>query len=769
MISKKLVHKLTILSIVPVIISMILFGSISYTIYKDQLIHQRIEEARSLILLSSHEMENPLYFVQLDKLNAIIGNIKENDNVIAVFVLDTGGKVITDGTYENRFYGQIMTDDFSERSIKSTESTVVIENNVIRISAPVFITEKIGTIMIHFSLKELDTVLMNLIILLVVIGTIIVIVISGINFSVSNTISKPVTDLRDATNEIAKGNFRARIEKRSDDEIGELAGTFNKMAEDLQTSSDERRQAEQRMTRLNECLLGFGADPVKNINSLTALCGELMGASCALYNRLENGTLCSLGQWNTPPGYKSVDDPEGHICSDVINRCENGVIVIHNLPETEYAHTDPNILPNKLKTYIGKSVKFSEKCVGSLCVVYQDDFSPGEDDKRLMGVIASAIGVEEKRRQAEEALKRLSSAVDQSGDSVIITNKKANIEYVNPAFEKLTGFSLAEVIGKNPNFLKSGKHDKKFYNELNDTITSGSAFSAEIINKKKNSELFISETTIMPIRDMQGNITHFVTTSKDITERRKSEKMRIENEQLALASKAKSEFLANMSHELRTPLNSIIGFSELMEMNTSLDNAQKHYLENVITSGKFLLNLINDILDLSKVEAGKIELVIDKINVPSFIAEILILIKEKASKQNVILKKELDPALSYIEADQRRLKQILFNLLSNAVKFSKSGGGTVTITARKEGDTAKFSISDTGIGIRDGDMDKLFSAFEQLDSGITKKYGGTGLGLAITKKLVELHGGRITVDSRYDEGSTFTFTLPIEAEKNGVF
>ncbi len=769
MISKKLVHKLTVLSIVPVIISMILFGSISYTIYKDQLIHQRIEEARYLILLSSQEMENPLYFVQLDKLNAIIRNIKENHNVIAVFVLDTRGKVITDGTYENRFYGQVMADDFSERSIKSGESIVVIENNVIRISAPVFITEKIGTIMIYFSLKELDTVLMNLMILLVVIGTIIVIVISGINFSISKNISKPITELKDAANEIAKGNFSARIEKRSDDEIGELAGTFDKMAEDLQRSSNEREHAEERMARLNECLLGFGADPVENINSLTALCGELMGASCALYNRLENGMLCSLGQWNTPPGYKSVDNPEGHICSDVINHCEDGVIVIHNLPETEYAHTDPNILPNKLKTYIGKSVKFSEKCVGSLCVLYQDDFSPGEDDKRLMGVIASAIGVEEKRRQAEEALKRLSSAVDQSGDSVIITNKKANIEYVNPAFEKLTGFSLAEVVGKNPNFLKSGKHDKKFYNELNDIITSGSAFSAEIINKKKNGELFISETTIMPIRDMQGNITHFVTTSKDITERRKSEKMRIENEQLALASKAKSEFLANMSHELRTPLNSIIGFSELMEMNTPLDNAQKHYLENVITSGKFLLNLINDILDLSKVEAGKIELVIDKINVPSFIDEILILIKEKASKQNVILKKELDPALSYIEADQQRLKQILFNLLSNAVKFSKPGGGTVTITARKEGDTAKFSISDTGIGIRDGDMDKLFSAFEQLDSGITKKYGGTGLGLAITKKLVELHGGRITVDSRYGEGSTFTFTLPIEAEKNGVF
>lgn len=525
----------------------------------------------------------------------------------------------------------------------------------------------------------------------------------------------------------------------------------------------ERKRTEDRMAKLNECLLGFGADPVENIQSLTVMCGELMGAACALYNRLENGMICSVGQWNAPLGYKTVDRPDGHICYDVIKRCVDDVTVIHDLDETEYARSDPNVVPYRLKTYIGKSLRFGEKCVASLCVLYKEDYYPSEDDKRLIGIIASAIGVEEKRRQAEDTFKKLSSAIEQSGDCVIITNKDENIEYINPAFEKLTGFIKEEVIGKKPNFLKSGKHDKEFYQKLYRTINSGRIFRAEINNKKKNGEIYIAETTIVPIKDAQGNIMHFVSTEKDMTERKKAQTMLIENQKLAFASKAKSEFLANMSHELRTPLNSIIGFSELMVMNTSLDNKQKHYLQNVITSGKFLLNLINDILDLSKVEAGKIELVIDKIDVPSVLGETLSLIKEKASKHNIILKKDLDPALSDIEADQQRLKQILFNLLSNAVKFSKQEGGTVTITAKKEGDMAKFSVSDTGIGIRDEDMNKLFSAFEQLDSGITKKYGGTGLGLAITKKLVELHGGRITVESRYGEGSTFTFTLPISA------
>jgi signal transduction histidine kinase len=243
----------------------------------------------------------------------------------------------------------------------------------------------------------------------------------------------------------------------------------------------------------------------------------------------------------------------------------------------------------------------------------------------------------------------------------------------------------------------------------------------------------------------------------------KALKIQNENESLAHASKAKSEFLANMSHELRTPLNSVIGFSELMKMNTTLTEKQEHYVENILTSGKFLLELINDILDLSKVEAGKIELFIDQIKVPSLIDEILSLIKEKASKQNILLNKELDPDLLFMKADQQRFKQILFNLLSNAVKFSKPEGGTITIAAKKEGDLAKFSVSDTGIGIKKEDMEKLFKEFEQLDSGITKQYGGTGLGLAISKRLVELHGGRIWVESKVGEGSTFTFTLPIKS------
>lgn len=247
-------------------------------------------------------------------------------------------------------------------------------------------------------------------------------------------------------------------------------------------------------------------------------------------------------------------------------------------------------------------------------------------------------------------------------------------------------------------------------------------------------------------------------------QKKTNEELRQNRDQLEYVSKSKSEFLANMSHELRTPLNSIIGFSELMELKSQgeLNEKQEHYVGNIIKSGKFLLNLINDILDLSKVEAGKIELVIEKLFVPTAIEETLILLKEKASKHKIKLRKELDPDLKDIEADQQRFKQILFNLFSNAIKFSKPEGGTIIVTSKKEGDMARFSVSDTGIGIKEEDLGKLFKEFGQADARISKQYGGTGLGLAITKMLVELHGGKIWVESKYGEGSTFTFTLPIK-------
>ncbi|GAB4413567.1 MAG: hypothetical protein OHK0032_09680 [Thermodesulfovibrionales bacterium] len=237
------------------------------------------------------------------------------------------------------------------------------------------------------------------------------------------------------------------------------------------------------------------------------------------------------------------------------------------------------------------------------------------------------------------------------------------------------------------------------------------------------------------------------------------------NMRLQEVSEAKSDFLANMSHELRTPLNSIIGFSEVLQdgLYGELTEKQAEYVRDINTSGRHLLDLINDILDLSKVESGKVELELSRFSLRELLNSSITIFRERAMKQNLSLSLGIEPGADVeIEADLRRMKQIMFNLLSNAVKFTPDGG-TVSVKARKvQGeDFIEITVADTGIGIKPEDMPKLFKEFTQLESPYTKNYEGTGLGLALTKRLVELHSGRIWAESEYGRGSRFTFTIPI--------
>ncbi len=245
-----------------------------------------------------------------------------------------------------------------------------------------------------------------------------------------------------------------------------------------------------------------------------------------------------------------------------------------------------------------------------------------------------------------------------------------------------------------------------------------------------------------------------------IAEREKAEEMRIERERIEYARRVKNEFIANLGHEMRTHLNSIIGFSELLK-TAGLNEKQQRYVSNILKSGNLQLVIISDLLDLSKVEAGKMELSLERIYVPEVIDEALAPLKETAERQKVMVKKELDSALEFMEADRYIFKQVMYNLLSNAIKFSKEEGGVVTITTRKVDGTASFSVRDSGIGIRKEDLERVFNQFPHIDTG-ARKFEGTGLGLALSKQLVELHGGRIRAESMFGEGSTFTFALPIE-------
>jgi signal transduction histidine kinase len=233
--------------------------------------------------------------------------------------------------------------------------------------------------------------------------------------------------------------------------------------------------------------------------------------------------------------------------------------------------------------------------------------------------------------------------------------------------------------------------------------------------------------------------------------------------QLEVANQHKSEFLANMSHELRTPLNAIIGFSEVLleRLFGDLNEKQDDYLKDIHSSGRHLLNLINDILDLSKVEAGRMELDLSTFDLPTAIANAMTLIRERAQNHGIAIAQDVAQELGDIVADERKFKQILLNLLSNAVKFTPDGG-RIEVKARSTGDNLIVAVHDTGIGIAPEDQETVFEEFRQVGRNYTSKQEGTGLGLALTRRFVELHGGRISVDSKPGEGSTFTFTLPLK-------
>jgi len=233
------------------------------------------------------------------------------------------------------------------------------------------------------------------------------------------------------------------------------------------------------------------------------------------------------------------------------------------------------------------------------------------------------------------------------------------------------------------------------------------------------------------------------------------------NRELGAASRHKSEFLANMSHELRTPLNAVIGFSEvlLQRMFGELNSKQDEYLKDIYASGQHLLSLINDILDLSKIEAGRMELAPVPFHLPTALENAVTLVKERASRHGIALQLDIDPGLEELVGDERKVKQVLLNLLSNAVKFTPDGG-RICLKATQRNGTVEIAVTDTGIGIAGEDQAAIFEEFRQVGQAARKREG-TGLGLALARKFVELHGGRLWVKSEVGGGSTFTFTLPV--------
>jgi PAS domain S-box-containing protein len=387
-----------------------------------------------------------------------------------------------------------------------------------------------------------------------------------------------------------------------------------------------------------------------------------------------------------------------------------------------------------------------------------------------------------------ERLRLLESVVVNAKDSILITEAEPRelpgprIVYCNAAFTATTGYSEDEVLGKTPRILQGADTDPVATRRIRETLLAWKPIEIELLNYKKGGEPFWVELSIVPVADERGWFTHWVSVQRDVTERRIAvetrtramlaeagnqklqgitDELRLALDAAEAANVAKSQFLANMSHEIRTPLNGVLGMTQALWMD-DLTPSQRERVAIIRDCGRSLLAVLNDILDLSKIESGRLELEVVAFDINQMAAAVCAAFTELANRNGVSFGATVsDDASGYWLGDSVRIRQILYNLASNGLKFTGQGEVQIQIDRDEDGNL-RFKVRDTGIGMAADKITSLFSKFYQTDNSITRRFGGTGLGLAISRQLCDLMGGAITVQSVEGVGSTFCVTLPLE-------
>ncbi len=445
----------------------------------------------------------------------------------------------------------------------------------------------------------------------------------------------------------------------------------------------------------------------------------------------------------------------------LIGKTKNEIIGMH------HSHLHPSSDHEKYqqifkKVALGEMKPYDEE----IYVIHKDGHSiPVEissnqfmlgDKKVIQGIFRDVS----ERYQAEEQIRILSRAVEQSPDSIVITDTAGNIEYVNPKFSQLTGYAIEEVIGKNPRVLKSGEAPREVYERLWKNITTGNEWHGEFHNRKKNGELYWESASITPIRDSKNNITHFLAVKEDITVKKQMTRELIEAKEKAEESdRLKSQFLAQMSHEIRTPLNIILSYGSLLreELENKFDNSYTKIFNSIDSASKRLLRTIDLILNMAAIQTGNFKPRFTKVNLVEIIKNLLFEFKNTADLKNLSLDFNPNNSKPGIVTDEYIITEILQNLIDNAIKYTHKG--KVEIKIREDDENIIIEIEDTGIGISKEYLPKLFNPFSQEEMGYSRKFEGNGLGLALVKNYCDLIGATINVKSEKGKGSAFNVVL----------
>lgn len=527
----------------------------------------------------------------------------------------------------------------------------------------------------------------------------------------------------------------------------------------------ERKKIEHSLARINKCLLSLGTDINQNINQLVRLCGELMGAACALYNKLDKGILCSIGQWNTPRDYIAEDNPDGHICYDVIKQGGNQPLIVHNLPESHYAQTDQNIKKYNLQTYIGIAVKCNEKYVGSLCVVYQHDFKPGVTDLEIMGIIASALGTQENYKQTKDKLKEsteLYRILYEENPSMYFTvDEKGIVLSVNNFGAKQLGFMSHELTGKPVLTVFHDKDREAVTEQLNACLQNpGQIMTWEFRKVRKDGTVIWVKEAARSIEHGDGNKTILIVC-EDISDRIKS---KIEKTEI-LKKLAKTEKLAilgqitaTIAHEINNPLDILQTKLYLLQKKLIKENQNQDLWDHITKIRQQIYrldHLAKKILNFAKPDSIKLK--------PVQIDQILRRSIESLAdyfNESISLEIDCESNIPLVQGDDLALEIVFNNLIINSLESIKKSGKIKVTTKMLNEQMIEIKIEDTGKGIAEDDISKIFDPFFTTKD----KTGGIGLGLALCKYIIDQHRGKIMVQSKPKKGTIFSIHLYINPE-----
>jgi PAS domain S-box-containing protein len=421
------------------------------------------------------------------------------------------------------------------------------------------------------------------------------------------------------------------------------------------------------------------------------------------------------------------------------------------------------VLPAYFKTGLCTDVpyQFVTKS-GALVDVLLSAIAERDADGNVVRSLAVLNDVTERRR-AEAEMQRLASIVQLSSDAIVSVTLDRRVASWNRGAEKLYGYSAAEMLGRTVHDTIPPHRAAEAQSLVERVLRGERVDILETERLRKDGTIVAVALGVSPVIDPSGAIVGIASIARDITELKRVEAALIRaKEEAEIANHAKSTFLANMSHELRTPLNAIVGFSEMMKtavFGVLGDEHYRGYVADIHASGLHLLDIINDLLDLAKIEAGKMRIEEDVVALDVIVGQMVRLMREQAEHAGILLGTAIDPALPRLRGDQRALRQILLNLVSNAIKFTPQGG-QVTIAARADASGLALRVRDTGVGIAPEDLARLMQPFAQIEPVEVRRHHGTGLGLALVRAMAELHGGSVTIASEPGCGTEVTVRLP---------